>query len=49
VARTRERKAACRGLVEKPEEKRQLGRLRFKWDKIKMDIFLNGLGGLGLD
>jgi len=39
VARTREREAACRGLVEKPEEKRPLGRPMFKWDNIKMDIF----------
>jgi len=39
VARTRERQAACRGLVEKPEEKRLLGRTRFKLDNINMDIF----------
>ena len=39
MARTREREAACRGLVEKPQEKRPLGRPRFKWENIKMDIF----------
>jgi hypothetical protein len=35
----RGREATCRGLVEKPEEKRPFGRPRFKWDNIKMDIF----------
>ena len=45
-ARTPERKATCRGLVEEPEEKRPLGRPIFKSGNIKMDIFKIGWKGL---
>jgi len=45
VARMRERRGVYRVLVEKPEEKRPLGRPRHSWeDNIKMD--LQGVGGM---
>jgi hypothetical protein len=40
-----EKRGACRVLVGKPEGKRQLGRLRRRWeDNIKMDLQEVGLG-----
>ena len=37
------------GLVGKPDEKRTLGRPRFRWeDNIKMDLQEVGCGGYGL-
>jgi len=49
VARTKERRGACRFLMGKPEGKSPLRRHRRRWeDKIKMD--LRGVGwGHGLD
>jgi hypothetical protein len=48
VARTREKKIACRILVGKPGGKRTLGRPRRRWvDNIKMD--LREIGWYGLD
>jgi hypothetical protein len=36
-----------RGLVDKPEEKRLMGRLRRRWeDNIKMDLQEVGCGGM---
>jgi hypothetical protein len=33
-----ETRSACRGLIGKPEGKKQLGRLRPEWEDIKMDL-----------
>jgi hypothetical protein len=42
-----DRKVVYRGLVGKPEENRQLGRLRRRWeDNIKMDLQEVGHGGM---
>jgi hypothetical protein len=43
----REKRNACRLLVEKPEGKRPLGRPRRRWvDNIKMDLSEIGWGGV---
>ena len=45
VARMRERRGVYRVLVEKPEEKRPLGRPRRRWDdRMKMDLQEVGCG-----
>ena len=47
VARLRDRRGACRVLVERPNGKTLLARSRGKWeDNIKMDIPEVGLGGM---
>jgi len=47
VARMGERRDLYRVLVGKPEEKRQLGRSRRRWeDNIKMDLQEVGCGGM---
>ena len=47
TARVGERRGLYRGLVGKPEGKRQLGRHRFRWeDNIKMDLQEMGWGGM---
>jgi len=48
VARTGERRGACRVLVGKPGGNRPLGRPRHKWkDNIKMDLQEVGWSGIG--
>jgi hypothetical protein len=50
AARMGEKRGVYRVLVEKPEVKRLLGRLRSRWeDNIKMDPQEVGCGGYGLD
>ena len=44
-----ERRGANRVLVKKPEEKRPLGRCRYREDNIKMDLQVVGSMGHGLD
>jgi hypothetical protein len=45
-----EKRNVYRLLVGKPEEKRPLGRPRYRWiDNIKMDLFRDRVGGCGLD
>ena len=46
VARVGERRGVYRGLVGKPEGKRQLGRPRCRWEDIKMDLQEMGCGGM---
>jgi hypothetical protein len=47
VARMGEGRGAYRVLVRRPEERRQLGRPRGRWeDKIKMDLQEVGWGGM---
>ena len=47
VARVRERRVVCRGLVGKPQGKSPLGRPRCRWeDNIKMDLQEVGCGGM---
>ena len=47
VARMGEMRGVYRGLVDKPEGKRPLGRPRHRWeDNIKMDIQEVGFGGM---
>jgi hypothetical protein len=42
-----EKRNACRTMVEKPEERRPLGRLRCRWvDNIKMDLTETGWDGM---
>jgi hypothetical protein len=44
VARLRDGRGVYRGLVGKPEGKRQLGRPRLRWeDNIKMDMGREGM------
>jgi hypothetical protein len=48
VVQMGEKRNAYRILVEKPEGKRPIGRLRHRWvDNIKMDLRDIGLGGMG--
>jgi hypothetical protein len=50
VARMGESRVVHRGLVEKPEGKRPLGRPGRRWeDNIKMDFQKVGVGSWGLD
>jgi hypothetical protein len=43
----REKRKACKNLVENPEGKRRLGRPRRRWvDNIKMDLREIGWGGM---
>jgi hypothetical protein len=47
VARTGERRVACRVLVGKPEGKKPLGKPRHSWEaNIKMDLQEVGCGGM---
>jgi hypothetical protein len=47
VARMGDRRDACRGLVERPERRRPLGRPKSRWeDNIKMDLPEVGWGGM---
>jgi len=49
VARIEERICVYRVLVGKPEGKRPLGRLKRRWEDIKMVLQEVGCGGYGLD
>jgi len=50
VAYMVERRGACMVLVGKPEEKKPLGRPRYRWeDNIKLDLSGSGVGEHGLD
>jgi hypothetical protein len=42
-----ENSGVCRVLLEKPEGKRSLGRLRLRWeDNVKVDLQVVGCGGM---